>query len=370
MRINSYIKNAMFYKAINSKSSNRKSGLFNGAVRNDTVVFSKKASEQLKSGTSQNRKIDGSIKLSSYLQKVDEKNKKAIENSGNSIKAQVHYNDESSAYEKVLNDKYRRLAAVAKSYESPEQYITDKYFNKSSSAYVSDLTETERRVAFNYEIQMVNTGEISGFDLRDSAFRGLSKSQGLLNKSESDFHRDVVNKQFSNMLQNAGINGAFDFDISIDPYTYAINSKDGKDSIIDNIIKLLENGRNSEQLYKHIIIASLDNNHNNKSITKDGGAKYDLYHQCLNETGIDIRTLEEKNGTYYTKNGRDIIDVYNEAVDNSVKNRTNNMPLNDAANYKKWFKDLVHTVSNKGWNNIDDMFLKIRVTNNGFKELK
>lgn len=365
MRINSYFNNTMYKSSTVNKKDNKSSSKLSSK---DTITLSNKGAKQLKYSISDNRKVDNSLRISSYLEKVDEENQKTIDNCRSELKAQVSYKDEFSAYEKVLKDKYERLASIAKSHDNPEKYIMDKYYNQNSSSYVADLSDEERSVAFTNEMQMITSGEISSCDLRDSAFRGLSKKEGLLNRSEGTFHRDLINNQFSKMLKKSGIKSIFEFNITIDPYSYKVNVEEGKGPA-DEIKKLLEDGNNAAELFKHIILTSLYNGHNNKKITDDGKAKFNLYHQCLQGTGIDVRLLEEKNGTYYTKDGKDIIDVYNEAVDKSLEEGNSYMPKKDAVYYKKWFSNLVHLVSNKGWNNVEDMFLNIKVTNKGFQDI-
>lgn len=370
MRINNYVRNMMFQQSLISRNNSKRSNSSNNLAIKDTLDLSEESLKQLNNSTSYNREIDSSINIASYLEKADNENQKTIDNCGSELKAQVPYKDEFSAYEEILKDKYQKLVSIAKCHDNPEQYITDKYLNPNSSVYVTDLTDEERRVAFTNEIQMLNTGELASCDLRDSAFRGLSKKEGLLKRSEGDFHRDLVNNQFIKILKNSGIKGAFNFDINIDPYSYEVNVNNDNSSFTSDIKRILESGNNAAELFKHIIISSLDNGHNNKKITEDGKSKFNLYHQCLEGTDIDIRELEEKNGTYYTKDGKDIIDVYNDAVDKSVDNGTSYMPKNDAGNYKKWFSDLVHSVSSKGWNNMNDMILSIKVTNKGFIDLQ
>ena len=38
--------------------------------------------------------------------------------------------------------------------------------------YETNLTDTERRIAYNYEMQMCRTGKINGVNYQDSLFRG------------------------------------------------------------------------------------------------------------------------------------------------------------------------------------------------------
>lgn len=57
------------------------------------------------------------------------------------------------AFREALTEKYSKLAAEAKTHSNPENYIHSKYFDKSSEYYETNLTDTERRIAYNYEMQ-------------------------------------------------------------------------------------------------------------------------------------------------------------------------------------------------------------------------
>ena len=43
--------------------------------------------------------------------------------------------------------------------------------------------------------------------------------------------------------------------------------------------------------------------------------KYEAYHQVYSYTGYELDKLEEKNGTYYTESGENILDLVNHAVE-------------------------------------------------------
>ncbi len=49
--------------------------------------------------------------------------------------------------------------------------------------------------------------------------------------------------------------------------------------------------------------------------------KYEAYHQVYSYTGYELDKLEEKNGTYYTESGENILDLVDSAVESSEKFR-------------------------------------------------
>ena len=47
--------------------------------------------------------------------------------------------------------------------------------------------------------------------------------------------------------------------------------------------------------------------------------KYEAYHQVYSYTEYGLDKLEEKNGTYYTESGENILDLVDSAVESSGK---------------------------------------------------
>ena len=91
---------------------------------------------------------------------------------------------------------------------------------------IVNLTDTERRIAYNYQMQMCRTGKING-----------------------------VNSQISNILKQAGVDTSSitkDCTFTVDPYSYEI-TVDGVDEetkvLMQNALNVGNNGKN---LYKHI----------------------------------------------------------------------------------------------------------------------
>ena len=97
---------------------------------------------------------------------------------------------------------------------------------------IVNQTDTERRIAYNYEMQMCRTGKING-----------------------------VNSQISNILKQAGVDTSSitkDCTFTVDPYSYEI-TVDGCES---------------------------------SQVTEESKMKYEAYHQVYSYTGYGLDKLE------------------------------------------------------------------------------
>ena len=308
----------------------------------DTLTISASGKEKLTkstSGRTHNTSIDSSIDLKSYIASAKKTNQELIENAGTQINAKTsEYMSTGKAFRAALTEKYSKLAAEAKTHSNPENYIHSKYFDKSSEYYETNLTDTERRIAYNYEMQMCRTGKING-----------------------------VNSQISNILKQAGVDTSSitkDCTFTVDPYSYEI-TVDGVDEetkvLMQNALNVGNNGKN---LYKHIYYCSTQDGCESSQVTEESKMKYEAYHQVCSYTGYGLDKLEEKNGTYYTESGENILDLVDKAVEDSGK-----VPKEFKQQMKNWIHDLVSTISTRGWNNVPDMTLSILYGKSGLKDM-
>ena len=338
----------------------------------DTLTISASGKEKLTkstSGRTHNTSIDSSIDLKSYIASAKKTNQELIENAGTQINAKTsEYMSTGKAFRGALTEKYSKLAAEAKTHSNPENYIHAKYFDKSSDYYETNLTDTERRIAYNYEIQMWRTGKINGVNYQDSLFRGIEVDGDSVDSDKIQFERALVNSQISNILKQAGVDTSSitkDCTFTVDPYSYEI-TVDGVDEEtkmrMQNALNVGDNGKN---LYKHIYYCSTQDGCESTQITKESKMKYEAYHQVYSYTGYELDKLEEKNGTYYTESGEDILDLVNHAVEDTGK-----VPKEYKQQMKNWIHDLVSTMSVKGWNNVSDMTLSILYGKGGLKDMK
>ena len=308
----------------------------------DTLTISASGKEKLTkstSGRTHNTSIDGSIDLKSYIASAKKTNQELIENAGTQINAKTsEYMSTGKAFRAALTEKYSKLAAEAKTHSNPENYIHSKYFDKSSEYYETNLTDTERRIAYNYEMQMCRTGKING-----------------------------VNSQISNILKQAGVDTSSitkDCTFTVDPYSYEI-TVDGVDEetkvLMQNALNVGNNGKN---LYKHIYYCSTQDGCESSQVTEESKMKYEAYHQVYSYTGYELDKLEEKNGTYYTESGENILDLVDSAVESSGK-----VPKEFKQQMNNWIHDLVSTISTRGWNNVPDMTLSILYGKSSLKDM-
>ena len=85
-----------------------------------------------------------------------------------------------------------------------------------------------------------------------------------------------------------------------------------------------------------------------------GGIKMCIRDRVYSYTGYELDKLEEKNGTYYTEWGENILDLVDSAVESSGK-----VPREFKQHMRNWIHDLVSTISTRGWNNVPDMTLSL-----------
>lgn len=376
MRIRTSIETQLFMDRI--KTSNTKKAK-ESSIKNleDTITLSnsaKKVSKAIKrNGASSNRKIDGSINLQSYINKAKEKNTETIKNSGDKIIAQNSYASEGDACYQALKDKYAKLLQEAKSHSNPNAYIQDKYCNENSPHYVSDLTDEERDVAYSNEVNLLNYGQINGCDMRDSLFRGISINGVDEVENRKTFSRQVVNSEMDNLFRKNGIelSQGTKLAFSIDPYSYNLTISGTEDEgLKEKIEELLNSGNNLKELYSHILSSSSGSDVTKSTqFTRDGLLKRNLYHEALEVTGIDIRSLTEKAGSYYTDDGQNITDIFNTELEEMAKNGKSYVPKKFIGACEETFASMIQEVASKGWNNMPDMMLSIEYSDNKLQDV-
>lgn len=340
--------------------------------KRDTVTISSTGQEmsvkKVSSGRTHNTRIDSSIDLQSYVDAAKKNNEDAIASAGNEINAKAaSYTRLGLAFYDALTEKYSRLVSEAKSHSNPENYIYQKYYDKGSEYYETNLSDKERQIAYNYEMQMYKTGKINGVSYQDSLFRGIEVSSDAAGLDQIKFERQVVNTQISNILQQSGINTSEipeTCKFTVDPYTYEISVDEvGQDLKVamENALNVGDNGKN---LFTHIYKCATQDGCNSTQVSSASYMKYQAYQQVYTFTGLKLNEMSEKNGTYYTEDGQDVLSVVNTAIDKS-----DDVPKDYKAQMKAWIHELVSGISKIGWNNVPDMKLSILFGLNGLKDI-
>ena len=358
IRRNQTLLDIMFGRKVQNTKTNK--NMQSG--RRDTVTISSEAQElSMKksiSGRTRNTSVDSAIDLQKYIDDARESNRAALENAGSEIDVNaVTYTDSSEAFRAALTDKYSKLAAEAKTHSNPEEYIYGKYYDKGSQYYEANLTETERRIAYNYEMQMYKDGKINGVSYQDSLFRGIEIYGDVKDNDRIMFKRQTINRQISNILSGAGIDTAGIPDtcsFTVDPYSYYISVDGVDDSLKQPMEQALNQGSNGKNLYKHILTCSTQDGCNSSQVSADSKLKFQAFQQVYEYIGLKLNELDERGGTYYTKDGEDIKELVRTAVDKS-----GTVPCDYKAQVKQWICGMISEISGKGWNNVADMNLSI-----------
>ena len=355
------------------KAQNTKNNKNVQSGRRDTVTISSEAQElSMKksiSGRTRNTSVDSAIDLQKYIDAARESNSAALENAGNEIDVNaVSYTDNSTAFRAALTDKYAKLVAEARMHSNPEEYIYGKYYDKGSQYYEANLTETERRIAYNYEMQMYKDGKINGVSYQDSLFRGIEINGGVVDNDRLMFQRQTINRQISNIMSSVGIDTVGIPDtctFTVDPYSYYISVDGVDDSLKQSMEQALNQGSNGKNLYKHILTCSTQDGCNSSQVSADSKLKFQAFQQVYEYIGLKLNELEEKGGTYYTKDGEDIKELVRAAVDKSGA-----VPADYKAQVKQWICGMISEISGKGWNNVADMKLSILFQSGGLIDTK
>lgn len=369
IRRNQTLLDIMFGRKVQNTKTNK--NMQSG--RRDTVTISSEAQElSMKksiSGRTRNTSVDSTIDLQKYIDDARESNRAALENAGSEIDVNaVTYTDSSEAFRAALTDKYSKLAAEAKTHSNPEEYIYGKYYDKGSQYYEANLTETERRIAYNYEMQMYKDGKINGVSYQDSLFRGIEIYGDVKDNDRIMFKRQTINRQISNILSGAGIDTAGIPDtcsFTVDPYSYYISVDGVDDSLKQPMEQALNQGSNGKNLYKHILTCSTQDGCNSSQVSADSKLKFQAFQQVYEYIGLKLNELDERGGTYYTKDGEDIKELVRTAVDKS-----GTVPCDYKAQVKQWICGMISEISGKGWNNVADMKLSILFQSGGLIDTK
>jgi len=340
----------------------------------DTITLSSSAKEMSQvtknNGISSNREMDESIDLQSYIDKAKKQNLETIKNAGDKITAQNSYVSEIDACGQALEDKYTKLLEEAKSHSNPQAYIQNKY----SPYYVSDLTDEEREIAYRNETQMLNYGKIYEYDMGDSLFRGITFPNASDEvENQKTFNRQVVNSEFDNLFEENGIEvpEGTQLSFSIDPYSYNLTVSGTEDEgLKEKIEELLNSSGNSKELYNHILSSSSGSDVTKSTqFTREGLFKRNLYNEALDVTGIDTRSLTEKDGSYYTDDGQNITDIFNTKLEEMAKNGKPYVPKQYTRVCEETFASMIKEMASKGWDNIPDMTLSINYSNNKLQDV-
>ena len=143
------------------------------------------------------------------------------------------FESESERRREILKEKYAKIHQENLRYDNPWGHISDKYDNPYSSKFRWDLSETERKAAYDNETTMLQfNGKLGVMNLQDAAFRDMPKVNGLVEKHEKRaFQREQVNNQIGDLLKEAGISipTGTNLTFTVNPNDFSVSVSGSKD---------------------------------------------------------------------------------------------------------------------------------------------
>ncbi|MDN5099157.1 DUF4885 family protein, partial [Aliarcobacter butzleri] len=274
-----------------------------------------------------------------------------------------YVNAETVAAKSRLNEVYSKANQENKKFANPEQHIRDKYYSSSYPYYIEGLSNKEREVAYDHEMDYLKNNKLIHINYIDPNIKDLTVINGYVEVLEEQaFNRDAVNSQFQDLLNKYGIDIPKDTKLTftIDPYDYKVSASGSDDKNLTSLIEdVINTADNSKALFNHIYKSTSE--HTNNQISKDKVDKKSLFREIKDKTGYDLRDLQNVDSKFLTENGTDILELYKQAVINSK-----NIP----EEYKGLvFEAYSSQLAKKGFENSPDLVLSIDYKNGSFYDV-
>lgn len=261
-------------------------------------------------------------------------------------------------YFKALNEHYSKVNEENKKFANPEKHIVDKYFNKNSPYYVKGLTQKERDICATAEqrVLMGMQPDLCGLDpvIREN-FDGCNIF--VMDMEWNQEIRDEMNSAINQAFEKNGIVIPKDADLrlTVDPYDFFIHATGVNEELAKRIEAALNQGKNGYYLYNHISFCNPVNYGVEEPYQYIQGDKEKMvvYHFVNRLTGYDIRELENRDGKFYTPDGKDLWEVLKDKYNKLVADG------NADASVLKEYEAAYQRIAKAGWNRTTDCNLMI-----------
>ncbi|MEC3590896.1 DUF4885 family protein [Bacillus pumilus] len=285
-------------------------------------------------------------------------------NSHSAIKSTNEVMTESDRRMKILDEKYQKINEQNKRFKDPHGHIFDKYRNKHSPYFRSDLTKPEREAAYSIEIGWANNGTGGHYNSNDAAFRHEKRYDPTQESVEKKMlNRQKVNEQLQALFSTNGLNIPKNTNLTftIDPNHFKLVVGGSTDeSLTKQIEDLLNTTNNTRELFFHIMKSRNDDS---TQFTPDTLAKFHLVNQIKTVTGYNLKDLSIVNGQFVTDKGTNIFDIYKEEL---LKNPYTAENARIAASH---YGAQLFDLAKNGFDSIPDLVLSIGYQNDSLYDI-
>ena len=239
------------------------------------------------------------------------------------------YKGPSGELEDKIDKMYEEINRKNKSFADPEDHIRRKYFDPTYLHYQvldGNLSSGNRMDAYNNEMRVLNGGKPS-VSVIDYAYRGYEAP--MIHGEIESFRRAIHDRlnmdfQVSKLFEENGIripNGV-SMTFRSDLYTKRI-AVSGKidDNLKQKIENVLNQGKNADVLSLHIV-QSASSLGKSEQYSLEKSRLWNLASKIYRYTGYDMRDLEARDGSFFTKDGENILEKVAEGVKNATKGNT------------------------------------------------
>lgn len=244
--------------------------------------------------------------------------------------AKNSYKGPSGELKDKIDKMYEEINRKNKSFADPKDHIRRKYFDPTYSHYRAldgDPFSTSRITGYNNEMRVLNGGKPYFYSVMDYAYRG---NEAPMIHGEIESFRQVIHDrlnmdfQMSKLFEENGIripNGA-SLTFRSDLYTNRIAVL-GKidDDLKQKIETVLNQGKNADVLSLHIGY-SASSLGKSEQYSLEKSRLWNLASKIYRYTGYDMRDLEARDGSFFTKDGEDVLEKVAEGVKNATKGNT------------------------------------------------
>ena len=240
------------------------------------------------------------------------------------------YKGPSEELEDKIDKMYEEINRKNKSFPDPKEHIRRKYFDPTYSYYRSldgKFHSANRMDAYNNEMRVLNEGKPYVYSVMDYAYRGYEAPSinGEIECFRESIH-DRLNMDFqvSKLFEENGINipSGASLTFRSDLYTNRISVLG---EIDDNLKQKMENVLNKDNnaavLSLHIV-QSATSSGNSEQYSSEKSKLWNLADKIYRYTGYDMRDLEARDGSFFTKDGENILEKVEEGVRNSTTDNT------------------------------------------------
>ena len=239
------------------------------------------------------------------------------------------YKGPSEELKNKIDKMYEEINRKNKSFADPREHILRKYFDRTYLHYRvldGNFSSANRMEAYINEMRVLN-GEKPSVSVIDYAYHGneAPRIHGEIESFRSAIH-DRLNMDFqmSKLFEENNINipSGVTLTFRSDLYTNRISVLgEADDSLKRRIESVLNQGGNSEVLSLHIAF-SASSLAKSEQYSNEKSSLWNLANKIYRYAGYDMRDLEARDGSFFTKDGEDVIEKVAANVRSEVKGST------------------------------------------------